>query len=375
MSQLSASFGPVASDPGTATRRRVPRRVRPRPWAPRPRRRLPGSVAAGAPAPGAPDLEAAAIRWQLTLDAAERGLRAARHDLPAAEIAERRTRLARERAVTAELLLQLAPAGRSEASPWLSPVPLSPRMLGLPANVAACVFEVEGVLTNAGLLHAWAWRIVLDDYLRRLSEQTGWRFEPFADDDYAAFLEGRTRLEGVRAFVRSRGVSLAEGDPADASDACTACGLARRKGEVLARELLPRGVTALGGARRYLQAAARTGIRRAAVSASSNALPMLELAGLAAFVDTCVDGGAMRTAGLHARRSPDALLFACERMGVPPADTASFTHTAAGVAAGRAAGAVVVGVGAEPGLLERAGADILVPSVDVLLDSRLPPDR
>jgi beta-phosphoglucomutase-like phosphatase (HAD superfamily) len=372
MSSLSASFSTVASDPVTATRRRVPRRIRPRTQIVRAPRR---PRASGAPARAAPDLETAAVRWQLALDAAERALRAAGHDLPAAEIAQRRTGLARERAATADLLLHLAPAGTSQPLPWISPVPLSPRLLGLPTNVAACIFDVEGVLTDAGLLQAWAWRVVLDDYLRRLSEQTGWRFDPFADEDYTSFLEGRTRLEGVRAFVRSRGVSLPEGEPADASDACTACGLARRKGEVLARELLPRGVTALGGARRYLQAAARTGIRRAALSASSNALPMLELAGLAAFVDACVDGRTMRTAGLQATRSPDALLFACRRMGVSAADTASFTHTATGVAAGRAAGAFVVGVGPEQELLERAGADLVVPSVDALLDSRLPPDR
>jgi beta-phosphoglucomutase-like phosphatase (HAD superfamily) len=374
MSPLSASFSAFASDPATATRRRVPRRLRP-PRTPIARRRARVPAAPGPPARAAPDLENAAVRWQLALDAAERALRAAGHELPAAEIAQRRTGLARERAAAADLLVHLAPAGASQPEPWISPVPLSPRMLGLPANVVACSFDVEGVLTDAGLLQAWAWRVVLDDYLRRLSEETGWQFEPFADDDYTSFLEGRTRLEGVRAFVRSRGVSLPEGDPADASDAYTACGLARRKGEVLARELLPRGVTALPGARRYLQAAARTGIRRAAVSVSSNALPMLELAGLAAFVDSCVDGGTIRAAGLQAGGSPDALLFACRRMGVPPASTASFTHTETGVAAARAAGAFVVGVGPERELLERAGADLVVPSVDVLLDSRLPLDR
>ena len=78
---------------------------------------------------------------------------------------------------------------------------------------------------------------------------------------------------------------------------------------------------------------------------------------------------------LRARPSPDALLFACERMGVAAADAASFTHTPAGVAAGRAAGTVVVGVGAVTDLLECAGADIVVPALDVLLDSRLPADR
>ena len=33
--------------------------------------------------------------------------------------------------------------------PWLSPVPVNTRMLGLPNTVRACVFDVEGVLTTA----------------------------------------------------------------------------------------------------------------------------------------------------------------------------------------------------------------------------------
>jgi beta-phosphoglucomutase-like phosphatase (HAD superfamily) len=80
-------------------------------------------------------------------------------------------------------------------------------MLGLPATIRACLFDLEGVLTDSALLHAWAWSEVFDEFLLRLNEKTGWRFIPFdRGGDYRDYLEGRPRLEGVHAFLGSRGI-------------------------------------------------------------------------------------------------------------------------------------------------------------------------
>jgi HAD superfamily hydrolase (TIGR01509 family) len=151
------------------------------------------------------------------------------------------------------------------------------------------------------------------------------------------------------------------------------CGLSKRKGDLLARRIREAGVTAAPGARRYLEAAARAGLERAVVSASANVLPMLELSGLADLVDARVDAEVISIEGLRSRPAPDLLLVACTRLGVAPEAAVSFTHTAAGVAAGRAAGLKVVGVtaGAEAEALEGFGADLVVPGLGALLDGRL----
>ena len=139
------------------------------------------------------------------------------------------------------------------------------------------------------MLHAWAWVEVFDEFLLRLSDKTGWHFIPFdRDADYRAYLDGRPRLEGIHAFLDSRGIRLPEGRPDDPVEADTACSLASRKSEALGR-LRQRGVTALNGARRYLEAAGYAGLKRAVVSASASTLPMLELAGLATLVEDRVD--------------------------------------------------------------------------------------
>ena len=236
----------------------------------------------------------------------------------------------------------------------------------------------RGSSPTAALLHAQAWGEVFDEFLLRLSEKTGWHFIRFdRDGDYRAYLDGRSRLEGVDAFLGSRGIRLPEGRVDDPAGADTAHGLARRKGEVLARGLRLHGVTALDGARRYLEAAGHAGLKRAVISASASTLPMLELAGLATLVDEYVDADVIRTEGLRSRPAPDLLLVACRRLGVRPQDAVTFTHSAAGVAAGNAAGLAVIGVGEGPQgeLLLGFGAERVVPLVSDLLDLRLSDSR
>jgi beta-phosphoglucomutase-like phosphatase (HAD superfamily) len=180
-------------------------------------------------------------------------------------------------------------------------------MLGLPAHTAACLFDLDGVLTDSAVLHARAWGEVFDEFLLRLAEQTGMHFLPFdRGADYRAFVDGRPRLEGVRVFLDSRGIRL----PKERAD-----DLARRKGEALARGLHERGVTALAGARRYLEAAGHAGLARAVVSASASTSPMLELAGLGTLLEEQVDAGDIRTERLRSRPAPDLLLVACRRLG------------------------------------------------------------
>jgi HAD superfamily hydrolase (TIGR01509 family) len=247
-------------------------------------------------------------------------------------------------------------------------------MLGLPVAARACLFDLEGVLTDSGKLHASAWGEVFDDFLLRLSDKTGWHFVPFDRiADYRDFVDGRSRLEGVHAFLDSRGVRIPEGRRDGPAGADTACGLAQRKARAMQRALDRRGVTALPGALRYLQAVTRAGLGTAVVSASTSAPRMLELAGLAALIEERVDAATIGDGGLRSRPAPDLLLAACARLRVNPEQAVTLTHSAAGVAAGHAGGLAVVGIadGPQAELLQGFGAERVVPSLTELLDPRL----
>ena len=319
------------------------------------------------------DLELLSAHWQRALDAAGTALRAAVGSLPATEVRERQVALVRETERTAGTLRELG-RGRQPA-PWLSPTPVTNRMLGLPAGVRAGLFDVEGVLTDSSRLHASAWGEVFDDYLSRVAAKTGWQFVPFDRvADYRTYVESRSRLEGVHAFLGSRGIRVREGSPDDRSDADTAFGLSKRKGNLLETRLHERGVTALPGARRYLEAARRAGLSLAVVYESASTEEILERAGLASLIDERVDAAVISAEALHSRPAPDLLLAACRRLGgVHPAEAVAFTNTAAGVVAGLRAGMLTIGIGDTGQLetLEGFGAQQVVPGLGALLDRRL----
>lgn len=245
-------------------------------------------------------------------------------------------------------------------------------VLGLPAGIVACLFDLDGVLTDTASVHSAAWAETFDEFLHRRADEHGEEFRPFDPvEDYLAYVDGKPRRDGVRDFLASRGVTLPPGQPDDPPDAQTVYGVGNRKNELLLKRIRSDGVEVFDGSRRYLQEAQRAGLRRAVVSSSANTRDVLEVTGLAALVELRVDGVTIREQGLQGKPAPDTFLLAAERLGVDPAAAAVFEDALAGVAAGRAGGfGVVVGVDrADQGdALRRGGADIVVSDLAQLLD-------
>src|SRR5918992_6066558 len=109
-------------------------------------------------------------------------------------------------------------------------------MLGLPDGVTACLFDLDGVLTQTARVHAAAWKQMFDDYLRRRAGRTGEPFVPFdLAADYDEYVDGKPRDDGVRSFLASRGIELPDGGPGDPRQAETVAGLGDRKNEIVQR--------------------------------------------------------------------------------------------------------------------------------------------
>jgi phosphoglycolate phosphatase-like HAD superfamily hydrolase len=81
-------------------------------------------------------------------------------------------------------------------------------VLGLPDGIRACLFDMDGVLTETATVHARAWKSMFDDYLRR---RDGDDFKPFTQDDYDEYVDGKPRYDGVESFLASRGIELPQG--------------------------------------------------------------------------------------------------------------------------------------------------------------------
>jgi beta-phosphoglucomutase family hydrolase len=244
-------------------------------------------------------------------------------------------------------------------------------VLGLPDPVAACLFDLDGVLTQTARLHAAAWKEMFDDFLRRRSERTGEPFLPFRlPADYDDFVDGRPRADGTRAFLRSRGIVLPDGGSTDTAADETVRGLGNTKNAIVLREMAERGVDAYPGSVRYVRAARDAGLARAVVSASTNCRDVLAAAGIGDLFDVVLDGVAAERQRLRGKPAPDTYLAAARCLGARPATAAVFEDALAGVAAGRAGGfGCVIGVDrvGQREALRREGADIVITDLADLL--------
>jgi beta-phosphoglucomutase family hydrolase len=245
------------------------------------------------------------------------------------------------------------------------------RVLGLPDDVAACLFDLDGVLTDTAAVHNRAWTEMFDAYLK---ERDGDGYVPFdPDSDYPRYVDGRPRADGVRAFLASRGIELPDGEPDDPPDAETVHGLGNRKNELLLRAIDRDGVRVFEGSRDYLAAARDAGLRRAVVSSSANTRQVLAVTGLGDSVEEVVDGVTARQEHLKGKPAPDTFLAAARRLGVEPARAAVFEDATSGVAAGRAGRfGFVVGVDriGHAADLREHGADVVVGDLAELLEGR-----
>ncbi len=246
-------------------------------------------------------------------------------------------------------------------------------MLGLPDGITACLFDLDGVLTQTAKVHARAWKEMFDAFLREWSEQTGEPFREFdRPTDYDEYVDGKPRLDGVLSFLQSRGIELPLGSPTDPPDADTAHGLGTRKNDRVLELIREEGVEPYEGSVRYAEAARDAGLRRAVVSSSTNCDDVLAFAKIDHLFEVIIDGNVAERERLAGKPAPDTFLAAARAVGAEPAQATVFEDALAGVEAGRAGRfGWVVGVDrtGQADALKRRGADVVVQDLGELVDA------
>jgi beta-phosphoglucomutase family hydrolase len=243
--------------------------------------------------------------------------------------------------------------------------------LGLPTTIRACLFDLDGVLTATSEVHATAWKETFDAFLQRRARDTDSAFVPFDRvADFVHCMNGKSREDGIRAFLAARGIELPEGAPEDGPDAQSVRGLTRRKGEAFLRALSAGQVRAYPGSVHYLRAVRSRKLATAVVSSSRNCRAVLEAAQLTSWLDVVIDGVMRDREHWPGKPAPDTFLAGARALRVDPAHAAMFEDALAGVEAGRAGGfGCVVGVDrlGQATELKRHGADVVVRDLAELL--------
>ena len=232
------------------------------------------------------------------------------------------------------------------------------------------LFDLDGVLTPTAEGHMRAWAEMFNAFL------SSWHgpaadTSAYTDDDYFAHVDGKPRYDGVRDLLTARGIDLPEGDPSDAPDLDTVCGLGNRKNDAFNAVLERDGVSPYPGSVALLEHLRDLGMPLAVVSSSANAPAVLEAAGLAGLFVTVVDGRVATELGLPGKPAPDTFVHAATACGTTPARSVVVEDAVSGVRAGAAGEfGLVIGVdrGAGTQTLTDAGAHLVVADLAELVE-------
>ncbi|MGW1679648.1 trehalose-phosphatase [Saccharopolyspora sp. NPDC002376] len=230
----------------------------------------------------------------------------------------------------------------------------------------AVLFDMDGVLTNTARLHSAAWQGLFDQYLAKRAPNPSEDHRPFTDGDYLHHVDGKSRVDGVLDFLRSRGIWLPRGDVGDEAGDETAHGLGKLQDAHFLAALDAQGAEVFDDAIALVESLHHHGIRTAVISASRNCARVLERAGIGHLFGVRVDGVVAAELQLPGKPDPALFLEAARRLGTPPSRAAVVEDAEAGVAAARVGGfALVIGVSRTglPSRLVDAGADVVVSSL------------
>ncbi|MEK4005539.1 beta-phosphoglucomutase [Paenibacillus sp. FSL H3-0333] len=188
-------------------------------------------------------------------------------------------------------------------------------------HMKGAIFDLDGVIVDTAKYHYLAWR--------SLAGELGF---PFTEQDNER-LKGVSRMRSLDILLEIGGLEYSEAEK---------LAMAEKKNRLYVEyisgldesELLP-------GVRAYLNALRARGVAIALGSASKNAEFILDKLNIAGLFDVVIDGNKV------ARAKPDPEVFqsACRELGLQPQDCVVFEDAEAGVAAGKAAGMQVVGIG------------------------------
>src|SRR5512133_1737982 len=121
---------------------------------------------------------------------------------------------------------------------------------------------MDGVVTDTAGLHAAAWQALFDQVLPTLAASRD--VEPFdIEADYHAHIDGRSREDGVRAFL-----AIPERSAVNRPGTLTVSGLAAREQQIFDELAAAHGVTAYPSTVALLHRLKSAGVATALVTAS-----------------------------------------------------------------------------------------------------------
>ena len=228
----------------------------------------------------------------------------------------------------------------------------APNRLGLAPKIAACLFDLDGVITKTAVQHAKAWKQVFESH--------GIPFDEVRD--YDAYVDGKPREDGARSVLQAMHLP--------ATDALVEQ-IASEKDRLFLELIHKEGVETYPSSVKYIEAARQLGLKIAVVSSSKHTTDVLRAAHLRDLFDAQVDGIVAEKKHLKGKPNPDTYLQAADELETKAENAAVYEDALAGVEAGKAGRfGLVVGVdrAGQAEALKQHGADIVVRDLAELMN-------
>jgi len=188
-------------------------------------------------------------------------------------------------------------------------------------HIAACIFDLDGVIVDTAMYHFLAWK--------RLADQLG---IPFTKEDNER-LKGVSRMASLEIILEIGGRKLSD-------DRKQEYAMLKNKwyidyiSKMTSNEILP-------GSLRFINELRDANIRVAIGSASKNTPLILKQVGILDLFDAVADGNNVR----NAKPDPEVFNKAASMLGIKPENCVVFEDAIAGVQAALNAGMMCIGVG------------------------------
>lgn len=226
------------------------------------------------------------------------------------------------------------------------------------------ILDLDGVVTGTARVHGLAWESMFNVYLKMVAKRDGAQFIPFdVEKDYLEYVDGKPRMQGVKSFLESRGISLPFGDYDDSPKKETLCGLGNRKNTDFQKVLKKEGPDVFGSTIAFIKDCKKHGIKIGVASSSRNCQLILKLGKLEKYFETRVCGVVSRKLNLNGKPDPDIFVTAAANLGLKPAECVVIEDAISGVQAGKKGNfGLTLGIAREikGETLLKHGADIVV---------------
>ncbi|WP_417815456.1 HAD family hydrolase [Thalassospira alkalitolerans] len=222
------------------------------------------------------------------------------------------------------------------------------------------ILDLDGVITDTASIHFKAWKNVFDSVLQSLELKAD-----FSTQDYLQFVDGKSRIEGVRSYLRARNLDLpVEGGGDHRLNSVD--GIALTKNAVFLELISSLGVTVFSDAQELMRQAKLRKIPLGLASSSKNAKAVLASVNLLNYFDAVLDGAEAEKLGIESKPHGDFYRKAAGSLQLLPGDCVAVEDAVSGIVSSVAAGmGLVVGVarGGNARELLDAGACVVSESI------------